>query len=318
MSTQPLRVAVLGLGRWGRTWVPVLDREARTVVAATAGGRRDGLELATGVPHHPSWVDAVDQQDLDAVVVTLPVPLHLEAVRRCVERGLHVLVEKPAVANAAELEQLRQVAAEARAAGVVVMVGQNYRERRWAVATRDQVATLGPLHQVIVHVARTEFLDGGRATLPHPLLDDLAIHHLDLLRFFTGQDARVLEAATTRPPWTSYTGEPDVSALLTLTDGGLATYNATWAARGRQTPYDGDWTLRGEHGCVEVRDLTVLRDGDPVPVPAEPPTPDADLAAVLRTFVAAVRDRGPVPTDVEDNARSLGLVFALRDAAVHR
>ena len=310
---QPLRIAVLGLGRWGRTWIPVPQRNPDVVVAATAGGRRDGLGLAADVPHDATAAEAIARPGLDAVLVTLPVARHLEAVRTATGRGLHVLVEKPAVGTSAELAELRALAA---GASTVVMVGQNYRERPWAVAAREQVAALGPLSQVHVDVARTELLDGGRGELAHPLLDDLAIHHLDLLRHLTGEEASVVAAFSGRPPWSAYPGLSDVTAVLRLAGGAAVTYAGTWAARGRQTPYDGDWTFRGAHGCVEVRDLVVSRDGQRVPLAAADEVPDADLGGVLRTFVAAVRDGAPVPTDVEDHARSLGLTLALRNAAV--
>ncbi|WP_162606403.1 Gfo/Idh/MocA family protein [Jiangella asiatica] len=306
---RPLRTAVLGLGRWGRTWLPVLDREPGVEVVLTAGGIPDGRPLA----HLGDYRQALDQPDLDAVVVTLPVRLHLDAVVTAAERGLHVLVEKPAVADRAELDVLCSTAATAPS---VVMVCQNYRERAWVAVVRHHLATLGRLSQVSIEVARGEFLDGGRARLPHPLLDDLAIHHLDLLRHLTAQDASVLAATSGRPPWTTYDGQPDVAALLRLDDGAIVTYRGTWAARGGETPYDGDWTLRGENGVIELRDLVVRRDGavvaDTAPRPLDPP--DNDLAAVLHTFVAATRG-GPVPTSAADHARSLGLVLSMREAA---
>jgi predicted dehydrogenase len=321
VTDRPLRMAVLGLGRWGRTWVPVLRRTPGVVVAATAGGRRDGLDLP-GVPHHDRAAGALAAADVDAVLVTLPVAAHLDAVRDAVDRGLHVLVEKPAVGTSAELEALRTVAERARRAGTVLMVVQNYRERPWARAARAAVADLGELASVAVTVARTELLDGGRDALAHPLLDDLAIHHLDLLRHLTGREADVLTAVAHRPSWSAYTGSPDVTALLELDGGVPVTYTGTWAARGRETPYDGDWAFRGERGCVEVRDLVVTRDGVPVPLRAgtaegsPDDAPDADLGGVLHTFLRAVRGRGPVPTDVDDHACSLGLTLSLRDVAV--
>jgi len=307
---RPLRTGVLGLGRWGRTWLPVLSREAGVEVVVTAGGTPpDGHQ----VPHHTDYRAALDEPGLEAVVVTLPVRLHLEAAVAAVERGLHVLLEKPAVGDRAELDRLRAAAA---AESGVVMVCQNYRERPWVASMREQLATLGELSHVGIDVARAEVLEGGRATLAHPLLDDLAIHHLDLLRHVTGQEASVVAATSRRPEWTTYSGETDVAALLRLDDGATVSYCGTWSARGRQTPYDGDWTLRGAGGVVEVRDLVVLRDGIVVgggePTRAEPP--DEDLAGVLRTFLAATQG-GPVPTSVEDHARSLRLVFSIKEAA---
>ncbi|WP_454296441.1 Gfo/Idh/MocA family protein [Salana multivorans] len=326
-EVRPARVGVLGFGRWGRTWLPVLEAARDVDVVVVAGGRRstaahDAADAATGASSRPTlrtgvrhverWEDALD--DLDAVVVTLPVPLHLAAAREAVARGLHVLLEKPAVLTREELAELAEVAAHAPG---VVMVCQNYRERPWVSRVRAELASLGALVHVTVEVARREFLDGGRAALAHPFLDDLAIHHVDLLRHLTGQEADVLGAVGSRPPWTTYTGDPDLAALLRLTGGATVALHGTWAARGRETPYDGDWTFRGEHGLVEVRDLAVLRDGYVVaPAPATTPgvDDDADLAAVLRLFLAGVAG-APVATDVAEHGRSLRLLLDLRDAA---
>lgn len=318
-----IRIGVLGFGRWGRTWLPVLETEPGVELVAVAGGRSDAAGhgrpgasphpmLRTGVRHVGRWEDALD--DLDAVVVTLPVPLHLAAARAAADRGLHVLLEKPAVLARGELAELEDVAA--RATGVV-MVCQNYRERPWVRRVREELATLGALTHVTVEIARREFLDGGRGALPHPLLDDLAIHHVDLLRHLSGQEARVLAAVGSRPPWTTYDGDPDVAALLRLSGGATVAMHGTWTARGRETPYDGDWTFRGEHGLVEVRDLAVLRDGRVVaPALAAGATPggdDSDLAEVLRTFLRGIAG-APVPTDVAEHGRSLRLLLDLRDA----
>ncbi|ROR96400.1 putative dehydrogenase [Salana multivorans] len=315
-----IRVGVLGFGRWGRTWLPVLEAEPDVEVVAVAGGLSGATgpsgasshpTLRTGVRHVGRWEDALD--DLDAVLVTLPVPLHLAAAREAAARGLHVLLEKPAVLARGELAALEDVAA--RAPGVV-MVCQNYRERPWARRVRVELTTLGPLTHVTVEIARRELLDGGRGALAHPLLDDLAIHHVDLLRHLTGQEAEVLAATSSRPPWTSYDGTPDAAALLRLSGGATVAMHGTWAARGRETPYDGDWTFRGERGLVEVRDLAVLRD-DQVVAPARAVTPgvhdDTDLADVLRTFLAGIAGV-PVLTDVAEHARSLRLLLDLRDA----
>src|SRR5262249_60885234 len=70
------------------------------------------------------WHACVDRPDVDAVVVATVndalAPVTLAAVRA----GKHVLVEKPAARNAAELVP---VAEAARRAGVCVKVGFNHR-----------------------------------------------------------------------------------------------------------------------------------------------------------------------------------------------
>jgi len=63
-------------------------------------------------------------EDCDAVVVASPTMFHEQALRACVERGKHVLMEKPIAAQIGALPSLLATADEK---GLVVMMGNNLR-----------------------------------------------------------------------------------------------------------------------------------------------------------------------------------------------
>jgi len=63
-------------------------------------------------------------EECDAVVVASPTMFHEQALRGCIERGKHVLVEKPIAAAVGALPKLLQAADEK---GLVVMMGNNLR-----------------------------------------------------------------------------------------------------------------------------------------------------------------------------------------------
>jgi predicted dehydrogenase len=307
-----LRVAVLGMGRWGNAWAEVIERHSGSVLAATAGGR--GREGQGATEHFRDFRDALAFPDLDAVVITLPVHLHLEAVTLATSRGLHVLCEKPAVPDRAELHQLMEVASSTHQ---VIAVDQNYRERPWAEAVRQTLPRLGRIGHVSVSFAQPEFLDGGRDRLGHPLLADLAIHHIDLLRHLSGQEARLVSAVSGRPGWSTYDGDSDVAALFVMDDGASAAYHGTWSGRGRATPWDGDWMFRGEHGTLEVSGLEVTVDvgAGPRPIRQRGERGDnADLVRVWEQFALAIEGQLSRVVSVPDNAKSLSLVFDMADA----
>lgn len=304
------RVAILGMGRWGRTWKRVLGEIPGVEVVGDdhldTGGRR------------PDYADVIAATGLDAVIITLPVGLHVDAIRHAVERGIPVLCEKPLVATRAELGELVALVDER---AVVVRVSQNYRSRGWVRATRTAVADLGAVRHVSIAFAQPEFLDGGRDALPHPLLDDMAIHHMDLLRHLTDSEARVLGAWSARPEPTQYSGETDLDAVLRLSNGALVSYAGTWAARGATTPWDGDWEIRCDGGTVHVQDRRVLVEtsaGDLKSRDVTEDPEDADLAAVWVEFAAALDGDPDAGVSVADNARSLSLVFDLQDHALRR
>jgi len=64
------------------------------------------------VPVYDDYRTMVDQADLDAVAIALPTPMHAASSRYALERGLHVLCEKPPTVNAAEMETVVEAAAE--------------------------------------------------------------------------------------------------------------------------------------------------------------------------------------------------------------
>jgi predicted dehydrogenase len=304
-----MRVAILGMGRWGQAWKRVLE--------ATPG-----IEVVVGDPGaggaRPDFTEVLAAGDLDAAVVTLPLPLHLAAMTAAVARGIPVLCEKPLVADRDELASLSALDA---AADVVIRVNQNYRQRQWARVAREAVASLGGIRRVAISFAQPEFLDGGRAELVHPLLDDMVVHHMDLLRHLTGREACVLGAWSSRIEPTPYAGGTDLDAVLRLAGGGHVSYAGTWAARGAVTPWDADWEIRCEGGTVRVRDLevTVHRTGETVPtsLPSRAPSQeDADLADSWREFIAAIAGDERAGVSITDNARTMRLVFELRERAL--
>ncbi|TAK21404.1 MAG: Gfo/Idh/MocA family oxidoreductase [Chloroflexota bacterium] len=90
---------------------------------------RFGFQIAT------EDVDELLRADLDGVVVTSPHTLHYAHARAALERGLHVMVEKPMTTNADQARELARLAAE-RGRHLVVPYGWNYRQyvtraRRW-------------------------------------------------------------------------------------------------------------------------------------------------------------------------------------------
>lgn len=297
-------VAVVGMGRWGKVWSTVLHQAGVTLVTSTdAGARRDFRET-------------ISRSDADAVVITLPVSLHREAVELAASLGKPVLCEKPAVATRSELASLSALART----HPVIRVCQNYRAREWAISAKAAIAHIGVLHSVSIEFAQAEFLDGGRGDLRHPLLADLSIHHVDLLRWLTDQEARVRDARSVRAVGSQYQGDTDVVALLELDSGAAVTYAASWASGRATTPWDANWRFRGEHGVVTVTNGVVMRDthdGPPHVWSAEE-AENADLANVWTDFEAAIEGRSgrfDAAVSIQEHARSLNLVFEMSAAA---
>jgi predicted dehydrogenase len=112
------------------------------VVCSYASRDRDrALELKRrfgGVEHYESYDEALRDPAIDAVVVALPTSYHLELTLRALEKGKHVLVEKPAFPR---LEDYETVIEAREGSGRVVLVGENDHYKPLCVELRRLVAS---------------------------------------------------------------------------------------------------------------------------------------------------------------------------------
>jgi len=115
-------VGVAGLGHWGPNlarnfdelaelaWLCEVDPAAREQYAARYPEARATADFA----------EMLADPELDAVVLSTPVPTHYELAREALAAGKHVLVEKPPTTRASEMEELCALADER---GLVLLPG---------------------------------------------------------------------------------------------------------------------------------------------------------------------------------------------------
>ena len=114
MKTQP-RIALFGMGGIGALHFAAIEKlehegAVRLVAVADPGADRFP-ELkqklgARGVAWHSHYRDLLCEEELEAVVIATPIPLHFEMTRACIERGLYVYLEKPPVPAIQQLDNL--------------------------------------------------------------------------------------------------------------------------------------------------------------------------------------------------------------------
>jgi len=332
---QNLSVLVVGTGFWGTEWLRTLPTIEGVTIAGTAGHREPEIPAGASLPaeyrHFTDYKEAISESVADAVVIALPTPLHADAILRSLEAGRHVLCEKPLAQTRDEVANL--LAASAEHPELTAMVQQNYRRRPWAQLVRAKIedGTVGNIGHIAVRFRQPEMLVGIRAALANPLLQDMGIHHMDLLRFLSGRNAVELYARAHRPAWSIFEGRPGLDAVITMEDGVQVSYSGSWAGRVRATEWDGDWLIEGDRGLLEVTDLQVTFYPDPendptttvtpvaerVEIPV-PPLPLSDLQSSFESFRGAIERGEEADTSVRDNAHSISMVFAAEEAIRQR
>ena len=125
MADQKFRVGIIGMGLYAATeHVPMLRETGRVEIVAAS--RRDAkrLELARrklSIPQtFTDWREMLDKTELDAVVVATPHDTHLEPTLAALDRGLHVLLEKPLATSIADASAILNAV---RKSDRVVMMG---------------------------------------------------------------------------------------------------------------------------------------------------------------------------------------------------
>jgi predicted dehydrogenase len=137
-----VRIGVIGVGWWAvKNHMPVLQSRKDVKITAICGLGREELRRIQdhfGVPFGTEdYRELLDRLDLDGVIISSPHRFHYEHALAALERGLHVLCEKPMTLKAVEARQLASLAAS-KNLHFLIPYGWNYTSL--AAAARDFVA----------------------------------------------------------------------------------------------------------------------------------------------------------------------------------
>ena len=328
------KVLLLGAGFWGSRWIKLINSCERTELAGVACGPNsvDRICEQFGLPRemvYPDFKKAIEETEAQIMVNVLPAVHHYEADRLAMERGMNIITEKPLVSNIEQADALVQL--HKSYTGCLFIASQNYRWRPHNMAIKKALGEglIGELESISLNFRQQEDLQGYRGGLERPLVDDMSIHHFDLLRYFSGSDCESIYASTWHPSWSLYPGEPNLDAVIKMKNGVRVSYTGTWAARGKQTSWDGDILLTGSKGCIfldvdnQVRfyphakdDAVVLNTQNQEGILLEKPAMEYEEAEyALNAFLDALEKGESFETSLEDNYNSFAMVCACRESA---
>lgn len=334
---EKLRLIHVGLGRWGSDWAKTVFQHTPEV-EVVGFVDRDEAALARA-QQLPGVVPAMCFTDLatalrtveaEAVVIALPIELHVPVAIEALEAGKHVLVEKPFAPTPAEALPVVQLAERL---GLTLMVSQNYRHSPAAIAVANLVRSgeLGALRAIKLDFRKNALRDGYPYWgLPNPLLVDMSVHHHDLLRMIVGEEPTELNCRTWNPPGSPFEGDPAGAIVMQFPSGVTVSYRGTWLDAAPQSAWAGEWQLDFEHGALfwALRDtnelssgerLLIQRQGGPL---EELPTATGrrDRPGVLAAFAEAIRTgREPAYfTSGRNNLGTLEIIDATLKSAAAR
>ncbi|HET8811932.1 MAG TPA: Gfo/Idh/MocA family oxidoreductase [Gaiella sp.] len=224
--SEPLRVAVVGLGYWGpnllRNLVELGDAEVVTMCDTRDerlehwGRRYPAIERTT------SYMDVLSDDRVEAVVIATPVATHFELASRALRFGKHTFVEKPLAGSSEEAEELFRLS---RHAGRVLMPGHTFLYSPPVVLVKELIDR-GDLGEIY-------FISSSRVNLGLHQADvsvvwDLGPHDFSILRYWLGESPESVSAlsrACVVPDM------PDVAFInLRYPSGAIAQIELAWLA----------------------------------------------------------------------------------------
>lgn len=240
MDAQPLKVGIVGLGRWARVLTRAAGKSGALAIVAgysRSEEKRTGFQRETGVPSVPTLDAMLADPSIRGVILTVPNEQHLPVAAQVAAAGKHVYTEKPI---ASTLDDGLQIAALEQKHGVTVTVGHSAR----------LMAGIQQIHEAIEagELGRVAFLEANfsneraleltpqtwrwyKNRAPGGPLSQLAIHQFDVLHYLGGE---ILEASSMASKLSPVGAEVDDQSmtLLKFADGKVGYVGSCWTSPG--------------------------------------------------------------------------------------
>jgi predicted dehydrogenase len=275
-----------------------------------------------------SYAELLATPGIEAVIISTGAKFHADQILQAAERGLHVYVEKPLCASAAELAAVLNAQ---RRRGVVIGVGHNdHRHDPVSQRIRDLIesGTLGKIatfEKTTAHGGGLQIKPGDwrgdPSANPGGMLFQCGVHGLHELIYYFGPITEVF-AQMRYDVHTTATADVALCQLR-FASGLIGTLNAYHV-----TPYRHTFNIFGTHANL-YREDRYFDEGTHLWLQRAAPTPGhketrepvsvdfstEDEGGGMKSFYAAIRDGGECYPSVVDGARAVAVVFAAEESA---
>lgn len=316
--------AVIGLGAMGRHHVRVMHELENVQLVGVADISKEAVERNATQYRVPGFTDIEEMLDTtrpDLVSIVVPTSLHRDVTMMALNRGVHVLVEKPiaeAVAIATEMIDV------ARSRGLKMMVGHIERFNPAVLELKKRIAQAGTIFQV-----------SARRMGPFPdrirdvgVVVDLASHDIDAMNFILESPVEMVFAQTAQRIHATY--EDMVVGTTRFANGTIGNLEVNWltSTKIREMSVVGSaGTFVANYLTQDLRffenasfssewrdfsELQTIAIGKSETYEFEKVEP---LKAEISGFVDAVRYDRPVPASPESAANTLSIALSLIESA---
>ena len=240
MSAEPVKVGIVGLGRWAKVLTRAAAKSDKLKIVAAfsrSQEKRESFEREMGVPAAPDLNTMLSSPEIKGAILTVPNEQHLPVAREVARAGKHVYTEKPI---ASTLEEGLQIAALEKEYGITVTVGHSARLMAGVRRIREAIdnGELGRVAFLEANFSNERALEltpsmwrWYKDRAPGGPLSQLAIHQFDLLHYLGGEIEEVGSMASKLSPVGAEVDDQSMT-LLKFADGKVGYVGSCWTSPG--------------------------------------------------------------------------------------
>lgn len=249
-----ITLILVGYGNMGKDWGKVIykfDQVEVIGVVDILGKNRNQARSDFGLKssHISDKLDLLVSALKPTAIIDCSIPAaHFQNTLIALKYSCHVLGEKPIALKYKDAEKVVELS---RRKKLVYMVNQNYRRNPVLKILQNKISEIGRIYSVnIDYFQGLEFNDTFRYSFHHPLLFDMAIHHFDMARMISGQNAKYVFAAEYNPTTSKFINGSTAFAHFKMNNETILSYRGSWSSVGFNTSYNGNWNIVGEFGTI--------------------------------------------------------------------
>ena len=299
--------------------------------------RAEALVSLFGGKVYESLDELLDDPTIDAVSVCVANAYHADTAVKALEKGKHVLCEKP---MAITLEDCERMIATAEKCGKRLMIGQNQRLTPAHRKAKEIIAS-GEMGKVLTF--QTTFAHGGpeswsveksrntwffrKSAAAFGSMADLGIHKIDLIKYLVGDEydraySRMCVIDKTFEDGSPIEVDDNSVEILTFRNGAFGTVTTSWTCYGTEFNQTNIFCQRGVlklYSDPQYSLIIVHNDGSEEKLALDRMQQNGDeqmaSSGVIDEFVGAVLEKRPSILDATDIIGSMKAVFASQRSA---
>jgi predicted dehydrogenase len=240
VTSSPVKVAIVGLGRWAKVLTRAISKSDKLKIVAGYGRsaeKRETFQAEMNVPSAASMEAILSDPSIEGVILTVPNEQHLPMAELVAKARKHVYTEKPIASSLAEG---LQIAGLEKKYGITVTVGHSARLMGGIRRIREAIekGELGRVAFIEANFSNNRALELTPKTwrwykdrAPGGPLSQLAIHMFDVLHYLGGE---VVEASSIASKLSPVGAEVDDQSmtLLKFADDKVGYVGSCWTSPG--------------------------------------------------------------------------------------